>query len=283
MMHDLFDLPRASNENDQQDNPEYKPELSQWMTPAWAAQAIVDHALPLFKDGAIVVEPSCGIGRFLDAIPNQYRSIGVELDPDLASIATKRGHEVVIGDFRTVDLPVDKADGIIGNPPFEAPVFNGFMTRAHTLLDDGGQVIMLLPAYIFQTAGTVMRWNRQWSMMQEMVPRNLFPRLRLPLTLARFTKDPKPRLSGFLLYHEATAISEMPKAYRKALNECRSVWEAVVGQAIENLGGQAPLKDIYMEIEPRRPTANQFWREKIRQTLQLKFEKQKNGNWAKAA
>lgn len=261
----------------------YDPELSQWMTPAWAAEALVEHALPKFDDGAIVIEPSAGIGRFLDALPARYRNIGVEIDPKLAAIARGRGHDIIEGDFRTCSLPVDRADAIIGNPPFETEILSGFLQRGHALLDDGGQVIMLLPTYIFQSAANVVRWNSRWSLEQEMMPRSIFPGLRYPLMLARFTKDPKPRLSGMILYYEQAAIADMPAIYRQALAEGRSGWAAVVGKALDNLGGEAELKSIYREIEPRRPTPNQYWREKIRQILQQKAVKTDRGTWRMAA
>lgn len=276
-MNDLFGSQPVANDQG------YNSDLGQWMTPSWAAQAIVEHALPVFEDGAVVIEPSCGIGRFLDVLPERYRNIGVEYDPELAAMAREQGHEVVTGDFRNVELPVDKASAVIGNPPFEFTVFDGFLDRSHALLDDGGQVIMLLPAYFFQTAANVVRWNERWSMTQEMMPRNVFRGLSKPLMLARFTRDPKPTLSGLILYHEAAAVSDMPRIYRTALEEGRSGWAAVVERAIDNLGGSAELNEIYLEIEPRRPTANRFWKEKVRQTLQRRFERTTAGAWQKAA
>lgn len=277
MVKDLFEVETAKNQQG------FNSQLGQWMTPSWAAEAIVDHALPLFQDNAVIIEPSCGIGRFLDVLPRQYHNIGIECDEELARIARSRGHNVIIGDYRTVELPVSKADAIIGNPPFGLNVFDGFLNRSYSLLDDGGQVIMILPAYFFQTAANVVRWNENWSMSQEMLPRNVFQGLSKPLMLARFTRDKNAHLSGLILYHEAVAISDMPKIYEKALQEGHSGWAAVVSKAIENLGGAAPLRSIYAEISPKRPTQTKFWKEKVRQTLQRQFEKTDDGNWYKAA
>jgi len=274
---DLFGLSEPANDQG------FDSSLGQWMTPSWVAQAIVEHALPSFEDNAVVIEPSCGIGRFLDVLPQRYRNIGIEVDPQLADLARNAGHEVITGDFRTACLPIDRADAVIGNPPFEFDVFDGFLDRSHPLLDDGGQVIMLLPAYFFQTAANVVRWNERWSLSQEMMPRNVFKGLSKPLMLARFTRDPSPRLCGLILYHEAAAVSDMPRIYRIALEEGRSGWAAVVDKAIENLGGKAGLAQIYREIEPRRPTKNRFWKEKVRQTLQRSFSKGDDGLWLKAA
>lgn len=275
---DLFR--EISPANDDEAALAYDPDLSQYMTPAWAAELIVQHALPRFADDAVIIEPSAGIGRFLDALPDQYRNIGIELDPRLAAVARAKGHEVIIGDYRTVELPVDHADAIIGNPPFETRLFDGFLERSHPLLDDGGQVIMLLPAYIFQASSHVVRWNRRWSLEQEMMPRNIFGNISHPLMLARFTRDPEPRLKGLILYHETDAIRDMPKVYQRAVEEGRSGWAAVVQQALENLGGTSRLPEIYAEIGPRRPTANKFWKEKIRQTLQLTCNREEDGRWS---
>lgn len=280
-MLDLFAQPEVASPAD---TPiQYDASLSQFMTPSWAAEMIVQHALPKFETGAVVIEPSAGIGRFLDALPDNYRGIGVEIDPKLAQIAQGKGHEVHVGDFRSIELPVGRADCILGNPPFEFDIFDGFLDRSHKLLDHGGQVVMLLPAYFFQTAGNVVRWNREWSLSQEMMPRNLFCGLKLPLMLARFTKDRQPSLSGLILYHETAAINDMPKIYRTALAEGRSGWAACIEQALRNLGGSAPLQSIYREIEPRRPTANKFWREKIRQVLQQRGQRAEDGRWKMAA
>jgi site-specific DNA-methyltransferase (adenine-specific) len=277
MVEDLFGCQTQPNQHGHDSS------LGQWMTPSWVAEAIVEHALPKFEEGAVVIEPSCGIGRFLDALPPTYRNIGVECDPRLAAMAAAKGHEVVIGDYRSTRLPVEKANAVIGNPPFDFEVFDGFLERSHPLLDDGGQVIMILPAYFFQTAKNVVRWNSHWTISQEMLPRNVFHGLSKPLMLARFTRDPAPRLSGLLLYHEAAAVCDMPRIYRTALEEGRSGWAAVVEKAIENLGGKGELQEIYREISPRRPTRTRFWKEKIRQTLQRRFEKLEGGQWAKAA
>ena len=108
---DLFGVSEPANDQG------FDSSLGQWMTPSWAAQAIVEHALPSFKEGAVVIEPSCGIGRFLDVLPERYRNIGIEVDPQLAEVARGAGHEVITGDFRTADLPVDRADAVIGNQP----------------------------------------------------------------------------------------------------------------------------------------------------------------------
>lgn len=260
------------------------PMLSQWMTPAWAAEAIVAHALPDLVTGSTVVEPSCGVGRFLHALPDGVRAIGVEIDPRLARIAADTtGAEVLCGDFRSITLPVERCDAIIGNPPFQLDVFDGMLDRAHDLLDEGGPVVMILPAFAFQTTSRVTRYNRRWSISQEMLPRTLFPGIRLPLMLARFTKDSTPTLRGLILYHESREIEEMPEVYRRALGNGRSGWKAVVEEALRRLGGEGTIAQVCAEIAPRRPTDTQHWRAKVRQQLGRHFERKGTATYALAA
>lgn len=273
----------AGNDSTSADE-KYNPELGQWMTPAWAAEAIVAHALPNLPAKSVVLEPSCGIGRFLNALPDGIRAIGVEIDPRLADIARETsGGEIITGDFRTVELPVETVDAIIGNPPFQMDVLDGMLNRAKTLLDDGSAMTLILPAFSFQTTSRVIRWNQDWSISQDMLPRTIFPGIRLPLVLARFVKDPAPRLSGFLLYQETREIEEMPSAYRRALNEGRSGWKAVVEEALKHLGGEATIAQVYAEIEPRRPTNTQHWREKVRQQLGTHFVRTDKATYRLAA
>lgn len=59
-----------------------------------------------------------------------------------------------------------------------------------------------------------------------------------------------------------------------------SVWRALVAETLQMLGGRATLDQIYRSIEPRRPTATAFWKEKVRQQLQKYFLHCGPGDWA---
>lgn len=81
------------------------PRQSQWLTPEWAAQAIVDEFWPDLTPDELVLEPSCGRGAFLKAVPAHVPAVGVELDPALAAFAAvNTGRTVLCGDFRTLHL-----------------------------------------------------------------------------------------------------------------------------------------------------------------------------------
>lgn len=50
-------------------------------TPVFAAELIVEEFYPGLSEADAVLEPSCGFGAFLRAIPNAVPAIGVEIDP----------------------------------------------------------------------------------------------------------------------------------------------------------------------------------------------------------
>jgi hypothetical protein len=104
--------------------------------------------------------------------------------------------------------------------------------------------------------------------MQEMIPRNIYPGLSLPLVFAMFSKDRRRTMFGFALYREAADVLGMPEPYRASLSAGGGpVWREAVSAALLALGGEADVQSIYVEIGGKRPTRTQFWQEKIRQTL----------------
>lgn len=257
--------------------------LSQWFTPRWVCEAIIDRHYPRLDLADVVLEPSCGDGRFLQVLPDEVNAIGVEIDPVLAERARlATGRPIITGDFLTADIP-GPVTHVIGNPPFEARLIHGFLDRAHGLLEDGGSCGFLLPAYVLQTSSRVMSMNRRWSISQELMPRNIFPRLRLPLVFAMFRKDRVRSLVGFFLYREAADVAAMPKDVQLALQQPAkgSVWRRAVRAAFERAGTtSATLDSLYAVIE--RPSENRFWREKVRQVLQTypEFRRAGAGTWA---
>lgn len=255
--------------------------LGQYMTPDWAAVELVERYFGHLTSDDQVIEPSCGAGAFLRAIPDQVPALGVEIDPALAAQARRSsGRPVIVGDFRMVDLPV-RATAIIGNPPFQSRTIGDFLDRAWSLLPDEGRVGFVLPAFVLQTASSVEAMAERWSIRQDMLPRNLFPRLSHPLCFAVFTRGRVRGLVGFALYHELAAVNRLQARYRELLQAGEgSAWAAVTRAALEALGGKADLQRIYREIEGHRPTTNRFWQAKVRQTLQRIATRVGDGVWA---
>jgi adenine-specific DNA-methyltransferase len=256
--------------------------LHQWFTPPWVCEAIVERHYSRLDLADVVLEPSCGDGRFLQALPAEIGAIGVEIDPALAERARQAtGRHIITGDFLEVPIP-GPISHVLGNPPFEAGTIHRFLDRAHGLLPEGGTCGMLLPAYVLQTSSKVMAMSRRWSVSQELVPRNVFPRLSLPLVFAMFRKDRARALVGFFLYREAADVAKLPKDVRTALDTPAkgSVWRRAVRAAFERIGATvATLERLYAAVE--RPSENQYWREKVRQVLQTypEFRRAGAGTW----
>lgn len=247
------------------------PDLGQFFSPFWAAELLVERHFADLGTNDAVIEPSCGTGAFLAAIPRKVPAIGVEIDPVLAAQArATTGRAVIEGDFRTVPLDLVPTH-IIGNPPFRMDVIDGFLERAYGLLPEGGRVGMIVPAYMFQTPSRVIRYADAWSLFQEMLPRTLFPGLSKPLVFAILSKDRQRTMVGFALYREAHDVDGLPEPYKKMLQTEGSVWKAAVASALRQMGGEATLQELYAALAPRRPTATVWWKEKIRQIARRHF------------
>jgi hypothetical protein len=251
------------------------------MTPDWAALELVERYFSDLSAEDRVIEPTCGRGAFLRAIPGYVPAVGVEIDPALAAEAQRlSGRPVIVGDFRAAELPFTPT-ALIGNPPFKLRDIEGILARALDLLPEDGRCGLILPCYTLQTPSTVERLARHWSIRQDMLPRTLFPRLSKPLCFALLTKGTARGLVGFALYHETAAIERLQARYRALLAEGEgSVWVAVTRAALEALGGRAALADLYREIEGHRPTSNRFWQAKVRQVVQRIAVRVDAGVWA---
>lgn len=244
-------------------------ELCQFNTPIWVAQALLERHFPKLDCADLVIEPSCGKGAFLQAVPRGVPALGVEIDAAVAQCARDNtGREVLVGDFRTIVLEANPT-AIIGNPPFRAAVFDGMLDRCYELLPEGAKAGFILPTYFFQTAGRVCKYGDRWSLSVELMPRNAFhARMQTPLLFAMFEKNAARTLVGFVLYRECDDLHQMAKPYRELLSSYEGpIWMAVCRMALRRLGGLASLPQIYNELERNRPTRTEWWREKIRQTV----------------
>ena len=208
-------------------------------------------------------------------------AVGVEIDPAVADIARQMTrHPVITGDFRQVPLP-EHITAAIGNPPFSTVLVGEFLNRCYeqSELQRCGFVI---PSYLTQTYSTVNRWRENWSLRAETIPRGLFPRLSKPLMFLLFERGSSRNMTGFCLYDECVDFDNLAKNAKALLIQGRpriGVWRALLNEVMAELGGEASLEEIYDAVEPKRPTPNAWWRDKVRQTLQFHFESISRGRW----
>lgn len=281
MQHEMFArLPGREEEA----RPERNPALSQYYTPSWAADLLVEDVLKGLGR-VTVLEPSCGDGSLLGAIPPEFGALGVEIDPVMANQARRRtGREVLCDDLRTVDLDGRDFEAIVANPPFEADIIDDLVARAYDILPEDGVIGLVLPAHIPASSMRIERWGARFAMETRLLPRNLFPRLTLPLVWNRMVKTRKRTLVGLFLFDEQSDISSMPDAARRTLQN-GGTWRDVVEDALTSLGGHASLREIYAAVEPRRRSPNPFWKDKVRQILSQnqEFRRVDETHWRMAA
>lgn len=252
----------------------------QFPTPAWAAAALVREHLADLDHADFVLEPTCGTGRFLAAVPEHVPALGVEIDPVLAERARRlTGRRVITGSFLEVDVPV-RPTVVLGNPPFETKLIEQILDKVHGMLVDDGRAMFVLPAYFFQTARRVVRYSERWSLSQQIVPRNLYHGLKHPLVFAAFTKDRRRVMVGFSLFHELAFLQEFPKSVREDLDAGPVTWPSVVRSALDEYGGEASLAQIYEFVAGRRPTSNPAWREQVRKVCRTHARRVGPGRYA---
>ena len=279
-MIDLFAKPKGGNPTpDPSENSRSgDADLHQWFTPFWVAEELVNDALRGIGH-ASVLEPACGTGAFLTAIPRSMPAIGLDIDPRVVAAAVANSsRDVLVGDFRTHELGGFKPEVIITNPPFSMAVINSFFARAHALLPDDGLIAMVLPAYAFQTPSQVTRWMDNFAIDVSIIPRTLFPDLSKPLVWAKCTKTSVRRFTGMMLFAETRAIEQMRPAIRKAL-EGPGTWREAVAVALSSIGGEGTVSSIYEAMAPER-RQTEHWRPKVRQTLQRGFRTVGPGRWS---
>src|SRR3546814_16764306 len=98
-----------------------------------------------------------------------------------------------------------------------------------------------------------------------MIPRNIYPGLRDPLVFAIFSKDSRRTLVGLALHREVAAVQNLPKSSRQMMMETGgALWPRIVMNALESLGGEENIEDIYRAIAGNRPTRHPFCHETIR-------------------
>lgn len=241
---------------------------STYQTPSWACEALIDRYYSALSSSDMVLEPTCGEGHLLDAIPAHVPAVGVELSPERAAIARQRtGREIITADILTMTLSCTPTL-ILANPPFQAEFIDALISRAYAWLPEDGRCGLILPAFVFGTSSRVMREAERWSIAQDAIPRDLFPALRLPVMFVQLQKQRRRTLIGFSLFEDMYAIKGLSRRARFILDNGRSPsWRALVLDALRECGGSGTLEQLYRIIGGRRPTQNPHWRAKVRQVV----------------
>jgi site-specific DNA-methyltransferase (adenine-specific) len=204
--------------------------------------------MPALSGGDLVLDTTCGTGRWLQAIPSHVPAYGVEIDPELANIAREStGRMVIEADVLQVELP-HRPTAVVGNPPFSVRLIEGLLDRCHAWLNPGERAAMILPAYFFQTAERVACYLRAWGVETEIIPRNLFHGLSKPLVFAVFERGGTEAL-GLALFGEAADVQAMRRQYRRMLESAgQSAWKRVVIEAAISAGGTISLAQLYRDL-----------------------------------
>jgi hypothetical protein len=96
--------------------------------------------------GKRVLEPSCGCGRFLDALRDAGADVmGVEVDPARARLCDAKGHRVLRTNFLET-VPTPSFDQVVMNPPFYGRHYVKHVKHAMKFLKPGGHLTAILPA-----------------------------------------------------------------------------------------------------------------------------------------
>lgn len=112
--------------------------------PAIAAQMV---SLLALTGGERVLEPSAGLGRLLDALPNDLDVVAVESAPQCAGELFKQNRERVMikqRDFlETTPRELGLFDAVVMNPPFHLRSDIHHIRHALTFLRPGGSLVAL--------------------------------------------------------------------------------------------------------------------------------------------
>lgn len=113
--------------------------------------------------GQRVLEPSCGCGRFMDALRAAGADvIGCEVDPVRAAMCEAKGHRVMRMNFLET-VPTADFDQVVMNPPFAGRHYAKHVRHALKFLKPGGRLTAILPATARYDHGELDDLRPHWS------------------------------------------------------------------------------------------------------------------------
>ena len=128
-------------------------------------RAVVDRVLgeTYSFTGKRVLEPSCGCGRFLDALRKAgAQPFGIEVDAGRSASCRERGHNVLTANFLK-HPPSPEFDFVLMNPPFYGRHYAKHVRHAVRFLKPGGVLYAILPATARYDHGELDDLLPHWS------------------------------------------------------------------------------------------------------------------------
>lgn len=120
-------------------------DLQYYPTPQAVIDIVMADVQYYVKDGAKVLEPSCGCGRFLDAIKKAGgKPFGIEVDGGRVQQCRNKGYNVMMANFLDTE-PEEKYDYVVMNPPFYGQHYAKHVEHAYKYLKPGGCLKAILP------------------------------------------------------------------------------------------------------------------------------------------
>ena len=165
-------------------------------------------------------------------------------------------------------------------------VMNYTMMKQFTALEKGGRMAVLM--------GDIKKRGRLYSMLSQITKPGTTENILIKAQYNCFSDKTEYSGSFIPILHEYVLIvrKDNPllipiltaKKMELDIRDMRgATWRDVVAAVLENEGRSVPLSVLYEKIEPyKKARQNQWWKEKVRQTLQLypeHFESTQRGMW----
>ena len=165
-------------------------------------------------------------------------------------------------------------------------VMNYAMMKQFTALEKGGRMAVLM--------GDIKKRGKLYSMLSEITKPGTTENILIKAQYNCFSDKTEYSGSFIPILHEYVLIVRkdnpllIPIITTKKLElDIRDMhgatWRDIVAAVLENEGGSIPLSVLYEKVAPyKKARQNQWWKEKVRQTLQLHpndFESTQRGMW----
>jgi Domain of unknown function (DUF4942)/Uncharacterised methyltransferase family (DUF6094) len=142
-------------------------DLQYYPTPKAVVERVIDNLYHL--EGTKILEPSCGCGRFMDALRSKGAHVfGIEVDAGRAEECRAKGHKVLTANFLET-VPTSDYDRVVMNPPFYRRHYAQHVKHALKFLKPDGVLTAILPITARYDHGALDdvlpkgRWGEPWS------------------------------------------------------------------------------------------------------------------------